>query len=83
MDSLSLLLEQKTSVSPCPLKGVIHHEELSMVRVGDPNLTAVVRRRRVRALGRFNRVKQARLPAWGDSDDGQRSLLRVGYVDMP
>ena len=54
-----------------------------MVRVGDPNLTAVVRRRRVRALGRFNRAKQARLPARGDSDDGQRSLLRVGHVDVP
>ena len=54
-----------------------------MVRVSDPNLTAVVRRRRVGALGRFNRAKQAGLPAGGDSDDGQRSLLRVGHVDMP
>jgi len=54
-----------------------------MVRVGDPNLPSVVRRRRVRALGRFNRAKQARLPARGESDDGQRSLLRVRHVDMP
>ena len=54
-----------------------------MVRVGDPNLTAVVGRRRVRALGRFNRAKQVRLPARGNSDDGQRSLLGVWHVDMP
>ena len=54
-----------------------------MVGVGDPNLTTVVRRRRVRALGRFNRAKQARLPAWGDSDDGERSDLRVGHIDVP
>ena len=47
-----------------------------MARVGDPNLTAVVRRRRVGALGRFNCAKQARLPARGNSDDRQRSLLR-------
>ena len=54
-----------------------------MARVGDPNLTAVVRRRRVGALGRFNCAKQARLPARGNSDDRQRSLLRVGHVDVP
>ena len=53
-----------------------------MVGVGDPNLTSVVRRRRVRALGRFNRAKQAPLPALGDSDDGERPHLRVGHIDM-
>ena len=83
MDSLSLLLVQKTPVRPCSLKGILDHEKLAMVRVGDPNLTAVVCRRRVRALGRFNRAKQARLPARGNSDDGQCSLLRIGHVDMP
>ena len=54
-----------------------------MVRVRDPHLTAVVRRRCVRALDRLNRAKQMRLTAPGDSDDGQSSLLRVGHIDMP
>jgi hypothetical protein len=49
-----------------------------MVRVGYPDLTAVVRRRRVRSLSRLYRAEQARLPCRGDSDDGQRSVLRVG-----
>src|SRR5215831_18751764 len=65
-----------------PAEGVLHHEELAMVRVGDRNLTAVVGRGRMGALGRFHRAEQARLPTLGDSDDAQRSLLRVGHVDM-
>src|SRR5215469_10836056 len=90
------LVERKTSDHECSsvapvknparyysLKGVLHHQESAMLRVGDPNLTAVVRRGRVRTLGRFNRAKQAQLPGLGDSDDCQRSLLRVGHIDMP
>ena len=58
------------TVRSCSLMGIFHYEESAVVRVSDPNLTAVVRRRRVGALGRFNRAKQAGLPAGGDSDDG-------------
>ena len=54
-----------------------------MVRVGDPNLTAVVGRRRVGALGRLHCAEQARLPTLADTDDGERSHLRVGHIDMP
>src|SRR5690349_13161769 len=54
-----------------------------MARVGYPDLTAVVGRRRVRSLRRFNHAEQAWLPSRRDSDDDQRSLPRVGHVDMP
>ena len=80
---LSSTPQVKKPVRPCSLKGILHHEESAMVGVGDPNLTPVVRRRGVRSFGSLNRAKQARLPARGDSDDGQRSLLRVGHIDMP
>src|SRR5215472_13558493 len=74
---------KKNPVRSCSLKSILHHEESTMVGVGDPNLTTVVRCRRVRALGRVHRAKQARLPALRDSDDGERSHLRVGHIDMP
>src|SRR6516165_8979218 len=78
-NNLKLVQGTRSHVS---LKVILHHKQPAILWVSGPNLPVIVRSRRVRALSRFHRCEFPQFPLGRDSDDGQRSLLRVGYIDM-